>query len=129
MFMLSRMQVGNTPPIVYMPPTADEAFQVGEALKVAGGKVTKASGTDTPSHVCVGPIGKDGSVPCVEVQDYMEFATTLAAAPASGTTLVIGSKVTLHTDGLQVTATTTGGIAEITSIAGQAVGDAVAVKF
>ena len=48
---------------------------------------------------------------------------------ASGTTLAVGSKVTLHTDGMQVTATTTGGVAEITSIEGQTVGDAVTVKF
>ena len=129
MFMLSRMKVGLTPPIVYMQPAADETFAVGEALKLASGKVTKASGTDVPSHVCVGGIQKDGSVPCVEVQKYMEFGTTLAAAPASGTTLAVGSKVTLHADGMQVTATTTGGVAEITSIEGQTVGDAVTVKF
>lgn len=38
MFMLSRMKVGLTPPIVYMQPAADETFAVGEALKLSGGK-------------------------------------------------------------------------------------------
>ena len=129
MFMLCRMAVGLTPPIVYMEPTEGESYTVGEALKVASGKVTKASGAVTPDYVCVGPVNTHGSVPCVEVQKYMEFETTLAAAPADSSTLVPGDKVTLHTDGLQVTATKTGGPAEITGIDGQTVGSRVTVKF
>lgn len=81
MFMLSRMLVGNTPPIVYMQPTDSESYQVGEALKLASGKVTLCSGAAAPSHVCVGPIDDNGVVPCVEVQKYMEFETTLGVAP------------------------------------------------
>ena len=90
MFMLSRMKVGLTPPIVYMSPAADETFAVGEALKLA------------------------------DIIIFMESGEIVQA---------VGSKVTLHTDGMQVTATTTGGVAEITSIEGQTVGDAVTVKF
>ena len=67
MFMLSRMLVGNTPPIVYMQPTDSETYQVGEALKLASGKVTLCSGAAAPSHVCVGPVDDNGVVPCVEV--------------------------------------------------------------
>ena len=37
--------------------------------------------------------------------------------------------VTLHTDGMQVTATKTGGVAEVTGIDGQTVGSRVTVKF
>lgn len=129
MFMISRMLVGVTPPIVYMQPTADETYQVGEALKLASGKVTLCSGAAAPSHVCVGPIGDNGVVPCVEVQKYMEFETTLGVAPESSVTLGVGDKVTLHTDGMQVTATKTGGVAEITGIDGQTVGSRVTVKF
>lgn len=129
MFMISRMLVGVTPPIVYMQPTADEVYQVGEALKLASGKVTLCSGAAAPSHVCVGPIDDNGVVPCVEVQKYMEFETTLGVAPESSVTLGVGDKVTLHTDGMQVTATKTGGVAEITGIDGQTVGSRVTVKF
>lgn len=129
MFMLSRMLVGNTPPIVYMQPTDGETYQVGEALKLASGKVTLCSGAVTPSHVCVGPIGDNGVVPCVEVQKYMEFETTLGVAPADSATVGVGDKVTLHTDGMQVTATKTGGVAEVTGIDGQTVGSRVTVKF
>ncbi|MFR5851883.1 MAG: hypothetical protein ACLUEM_07365 [Oscillospiraceae bacterium] len=129
MFMLSRMLVGNTPPIVYMQPTDSESYQVGEALKLASGKVTLCSGAVAPSHVCVGPVDDNGVVPCVEVQKYMEFETTLGVAPADSATVGVGDKVTLHTDGMQVTATKTGGVAEVTGIDGQTVGSRVTVKF
>ena len=129
MFMLSRMLVGNTPPIVYMQPTDGETYQVGETLKLASGKVTLCSGAVAPSHVCVGPIDDNGVVPCVEVQKYMEFETTLGVAPADSATVGVGDKVTLHTDGMQVTATKTGGVAEVTGIDGQTVGSHVTVKF
>lgn len=129
MFMLSRMLVGNTPPIVYMQPTDGETYQVGEALKLASGKVTLCSGAVAPSNVCVGPIDDNGVVPCVEVQKYMEFETTLGVAPADSATVGVGDKVTLHTDGMQVTATKTSGVAEVTGIDGQTVGSRVTVKF
>ena len=129
MFMLSRMLVGNTPPIVYMQPTDGESYQVGEALKLASGKVTLCSGAVAPSHVCVGPIADNGVVPCVAVQKYMEFETTLGVAPADSATVGVGDKVTLHTDGMQVTATKTSGVAEVTGIDGQTVGSRVTVKF
>lgn len=129
MFMLSRMLVGNTPPIVYMQPTDGETYQVGEALKLASGKVTLCSGAVAPSHVCVGPIDDNGVVPCVGVQKYMEFETTLGVAPADSATVGVGDKVTLHTDGMQVTATKTSGVAEVTGIDGQTVGSRVTVKF
>lgn len=129
MFMLSRMLVGNTPPIVYMQPTDGETYQVGEALKLASGKVTLCSGTAAPSHVCVGPADDNGVVPCVEVQKYMEFETTLGVAPTDSATVGVGDKVTLHTDGMQVTATKTDGVAEVTGIDGQTVGSRVTVKF
>lgn len=129
MFMLSRMLVGNTPPIVYMQPTDGETYQVGEAVKLASGKVTLCSGAVAPSHVCVGPIDDNGVVPCVEVQKYMEFETTLGVAPADSATVGVGDKVTLHTDGMQVTATKTSGVAEVTGIDGQTVGSRVTVKF
>lgn len=129
MFLLSRMLVGNTPPIVYMQPTDSESYQVGEALKLASGKVTLCSGAEAPSHVCVGPIDDNGVVPCVEVQKYMEFETTLGVDPEYSATVGVGDKVTLHTDGMQVTATKTGGVAEVTGIDGQTVGSRVTVKF
>ena len=129
MFMLSSMKVGMTPPIEYKTATASETYAVGEALKVASGAVTKCTGAVKPACVCVGPANAAGEVPCVAVQDYMEFETTLGVAPADSATVAVGSKVTLHTDGMQVTATTTSGVAEVLAIDGQTVGSRVVVRF
>ena len=129
MFALSRMKVGMTPPIEYKTATDSETYTVGEALKVASGAVTKCTGATKPAYVCVGPVNAMGEVPCVAVQDYMEFETTLAVAPADSATIGVGDKVTIHTDGMQVTATKTSGVAQIVALDGQAVGDRVVVKF
>ena len=39
--MLSRMDVGHTPPIKYLPVTAGETVVLGEALVLSSGKLTK----------------------------------------------------------------------------------------
>lgn len=129
MFCLSSMKVGLTPPIEYKTATADESYAVGEALKQSGGKVTLCSGTTKPEYICVGPANDAGEVPCVAVQDYMEFQTTLAVAPADSATIGVGDKVTIHTDGMQVTATKTSGVAQLVRVDGQTVGSVVVVKF
>ncbi|MBD8996580.1 MAG: hypothetical protein EGR26_08860 [Clostridiales bacterium] len=129
MFCLSSMKVGLTPPIEYKTATAGESYAVGEALKQSGGKVTLCSGTTKPEYICVGPANDAGEVPCVAVQDYMEFQTTLAVAPADSATIGVGDKVTIHTDGMQVTATKTSGVAQLVRVDGQTVGSVVVVKF
>ena len=50
-------------------------------------------------------------------------------APADSAAIGVGDKVTIHTDGMQVTATKTSGVAQIVALDGQAVGDRVVVKF
>lgn len=127
-FKLYQMDTGITPPIDYVPATANEVFTVGEALKIASGAVTKCSGTTKPTFVCMGP-AENGNVPVMRVQDYMVFGTTLSAAPGEGVTLAPGTKVTIAADGMQVTATTTSGVAEIVAIEGQTVGSVVHVRF
>ena len=77
----------------------------------------------------MGPVNAMGEVPCVAVQDYMEFETTLGVAPAESATVSVGNKLTIHTDGASVTATTTNGVAEVLAIDGQTVGSRVVVRF
>ena len=79
--------------------------------------------------MCVGPIDDNGVVPCVEVQKYMEFETTLGVARRTPRPSAWATRSPLHTDGMQVTATKTGGVAEVTGIDGQTVGSRVTVKF
>lgn len=125
-FMLSRMDVGQTPPIKYLPVTSSEDVVLGEALVLSGGALTKCGAAVKPAFIAVGPQNTAGEAPVIAVQDYMTFETTLQAA---GTELKPGSKVTLHTDGLQVTATTASGVAEIVRMDGTAAGSGVLVKF
>ena len=125
-FLLSRMDVGHTPPIKYLPVTASEDVVLGEALVLSAGKLTKCGATVKPAFMAVGPKNAAGEAPVIAVQDYMTFETTLQAA---GSSLKIGDKVTLHTDGAQVTATTASGVAEIVSMEGTTVGSSVLVKF
>ena len=54
--------------------------------------------------MAAGPQDEQDMVPVVRVQDYQVWRTQLSAA---GTSLKPGNKVTLETDGLRVTATTT----------------------
>ncbi|WP_294854271.1 hypothetical protein [uncultured Oscillibacter sp.] len=129
MFSTKKMGVGLTAPFVYLPGTAGETITAGEALVLSGGKLTKCGATAKPAYIALGPADGNGTVPCAEVQSYMEFQTTLSAAPAEGVTLAPGDKVTLSADALQVTATTESGVATIKRIDAQAVDSVVIVSF
>lgn len=59
----------------------------------------------------------------------MVFGTTLSAAPADGVTIKAGDKLTLSADAMQVTATTTSGVATVVAIEAQTVDSAVHVRF
>ena len=65
-------------------------------------------------------------IPVIRVNKDMIFETTFAAA---ATSVKLGSKVTLHTDGLQVTGTTASGVAEVVYMDGTAAGDMCRVRF
>ena len=56
----------------------------------------------------------------------MLFATTWSAAASA---VDAGDLVTLSADSMEVTATTTSGVAEVVSMDGTAVGDTVYVRF
>ena len=129
MFRLANMDVGLTPPIDYKTVKAGEQAALGEAMALTAGTLTKCGATARPDFVAVGPSDADGVTPVVKVQDYMEWETTLSAAPAEGVTLAEGTKVTLAADGMQVTATTASGVAVITRLDGTDVGSIVHVRF
>lgn len=126
MFSIYKMGVGATAPFCYLPRKAEEEISPGEALKLSGGELTKCGAAEKPAYISVGPADERGSVPCVEVQPYMEFLTTFSADAAA---LHVGDRVTLHTDGQQVTATTAGGVAVLKEIMDASTGGAAAVSF
>lgn len=126
-FKLCRSDIYSTYPLEYLLPTANEAFEVGEACVLSGGKLTKCGATATPAYITMGKTAAGADkVPCIRVQKTQVFETTFSAAP---TDLTAGNKVTLHTDGLQVTATTTSGVAEIVEIGGTVAGSLAKVRF
>ena len=124
-FKRSSMDVGITAPIEKKEVTAGETVVLGEALVVTGGKLTKCGATVKPEYIAVGN-SADGMVQVIKVHPHIVFDVTLSAA---GTALTPGAKVTISGDGLEVTATTTSGVATIVAMEGTAVGDHVQVRF
>lgn len=104
--------------------------KVGMAMIQTGGKLALASGTNAPVYICMeeddAAVEAGKIVPVIRVDKGTIYDVELSAA---GTSLNPGDKVTIASDGLRVTATTTGGVAEIVEILGTAVGDHVRVRF
>lgn len=51
-FKIKHTEVGFLPPFVGLPTTANEAYTVGEALKLSSGALTKVDATDKPEYIC-----------------------------------------------------------------------------
>ena len=98
---------------------------VGELLKLSSGKLTKASGTDVPEFLAEGS-GNGTIIPVKRIYEDEVYQTTLSA---SGTSLNIGDKVTIASNGTQATATTTSGVFAITEILDSASGGKVNGMF
>lgn len=120
---------GYVPSIEYLPCSAVTP-KVGMALTQASGKLALATGTTAPTYISM--CEKDSAcvegdiIPVIRVLPNMVFETTNSAA---FTSVSLGAKVTLHTDGMQVTATTTSGVAEVVGFDGTAVGSVVRVRL
>lgn len=105
MFKVYKRDVSDVEPTEYLALAADAELLAGMAAKLSAGGLAQAGATEKPTHIVMGPARTDGLVPAIRVQPTTVFETTSTAAIASA-----GSAVTLHTDGLSVTATTTGGV-------------------
>lgn len=120
----------NVPEPVFYEVTASEAVTMGEALVLASGKLTKCGATVKPEFIAMADCAADATkrlIPVARVEANQLYEVPVQAAPTS---LVEGSKVTLHTDGLQVTATTTSGVVTVESLNGAtAAGDIIVVRI
>ncbi len=120
----------NVPEPEYLEATEDEAIEMGEALVLSGGKLTKCGATATPTFIAMGSVAADNAkrtIAVCRIEKNQVYEVPVTAAP---TALKAGDKVTLHTDGLQVTATTTSGVVTIVALNGAtAAGDKVAVRI
>lgn len=128
-FKLYKTDVNKVPPIEYLPAGAITP-KMGMALTMSGGNLAIASGTTVPSYVsmveCESALTAGTVIPVIRVLPDMIWET---AAQAALTSITLGDKVTLHTDGMQVTATKTNGVAEVVDMDGTDVGSRVLVRF
>ena len=119
MFNISKRLDGETAAFEYYLGTDAEAFTLGEALVQTSGRLTKCGATAIPEFICMRTQAAEATavtlLPVLRVNESMEFETTSTATVAA---TLVGSKVTLATDALTVTATTTSGVFEISSTDG-----------
>lgn len=113
------------------PVTGAEAVALGEALVLSSGKLTKCGATAAPTFIaleaCTGAEATAGKrIAVTRVSKDVIYETKLTAAYSA---IAAGAKVTLSSDGLGITATTTSGVAEIVDWDGKASGDKVRVRF
>ena len=110
--------------------TNAEAYTEGEALVLTSGRLTKCGATATPEFICLKTQAAEATavtpLPILRVQEDMIFSTTSTATVAA---TLVGTKVTLHTDGASVTATTASGVATIVSTDGKTTNSNVTVSF
>lgn len=128
-FLIHTTDDGHIPAWEYLPAGAITP-KVGMALTMTSGKLALASGTTVPKYICMterdSALTAGDIIPVIAVTDDVIFSTENSAAL---TETAVGTKVTIATDGLRVTATATDGVAEIVGLEGTAVGSVVKVRF
>ena len=122
---------GRKQPWEYLPCTGSTKPDIGLALVLSSGKLAKASGTTKPTYICMceapAALAAGTLIPVIAVQPDIIFECT---NQASLNGVNIGQAVTIHTDGLQVTGTTSSGVATIVDkVAGSGTGNRTLVKF
>jgi hypothetical protein len=100
------------------------------ALTVTSGRLALASGTTKPTYIAMthrdAAVTAGTVIPVIRVDTGALYDTTCSVA---FTGVNVGEKVTIAEDGLQVTATKEGGIAEVVAIDGTAAGSTITVRF
>lgn len=110
MFKIYNANVADTEVIEYLPGKNLEAITLGEALTISDQGLTKCAATDRPQYICRGPKNENGLIPVSPVMESTRYEVPYTAKPA------VGKKVTLHSDGLQITSTTTSGVFLVESV-------------
>ncbi len=130
MFRIHSVDEGHIPGIEYLP-CGDITPKVGMALVLTGGNLGIATGTSVPSYISMcereNACTAGEMIPVIRVSKGMILETDFSAAP---TGVKLGDKVTLHaSSGMEVTATTTNGIAEVVYMDGTTAGSMCRVRF
>ena len=122
---------GRVLPWEYLPATGTDAPSIGMALVLSSGKLAKCTGTTKPTYICMmeapAAVAAGTLIPVVAVQPDIIFEVK---NQASLNGVNIGQAVTIHSDGLQITATTSSGVATIVKkVAGTGTGNPTLVHF
>jgi len=122
---------GRVQPWEYLPATGSTKPDIGLACVLTSGKLAKCTGTTKPTHICMAEhpaaVAAGTLLPCIKVQPDMVFECKNSASLAS---VNVGQAVTINSDGLQVTGTTTSGVATIVEKeAGSGTGNKTLVRF
>lgn len=133
MFLPHKNAAGNALPWETLPAGAITP-KAGMALIQTGGNLKIATGTSAPTYISMcerdSACAEGELIPVIRVDHDTIYETTNSAAFSS---VKKGDKVTLHeSDGLQVTATTASGVAEVVDFDAAAAADAggkVYVRF
>jgi len=129
-FLIHSVEHGRVPAWEYLPCSAITP-KVGMAMTQTSGNLAVATGTTKPTYICMcersAAVTAGEIIPVIRVNEDIIFETTFSASASS---IKLGDKVTLHaSSGLQVTATTSSGVAEVVGMDGTASGDTVRVRF
>ena len=127
MFYLAKIENGrmNVPEPEYLE--AGVAIACGEALVLTDGKLAKCGATVAPKYIAMSEAAAGAVVPVCRVESNQVYDVPVSAAP---TALKVGDKVTLDSDALGVTATTTSGVVTIVSLNGATkAGDIITVRI
>lgn len=129
-FLIHSVEHGRVPAWEYLPCSAITP-KVGMAMTQTSGNLAVATGTTKPTYICMADydsaVTAGTIIPVIRADEDIIFETTFSASASS---VNLGNKVTLHaSSGLQVTGTTTSGVAEVVSMDGTASGSKVRVRF
>lgn len=125
---VSRPGMGELP-FEYRQLTDAEAAALGEALVLTNGKLTKCGATATPQFIAAAAASAATPGATIAVWRVDEVTQWTTQSNATVATTLEGSKVTLHTDGLYVTATTASGVFEISETDGATTNSNVRGRF
>lgn len=129
-FLIHSTDDGRIQGVEYLPCSAIQP-KIGMAMVMTGGLLAAATGTVKPTYISMcekdGAVSEGEEIPVIRVHGDMTFETEFSEDASS---LKLGDKVTLHaSSGISVTATKTGGVAEIVYMDGTAIGDKCRVRF
>ena len=115
-------------PFEYYPAGVIQNLESGTLLYLNAGKLAVASGTTKPQFIAhhTGTTADGEQIAVEKIKESTIYETTCSAA---FTSIKVGNKVTIGTDGLAVTATTDSGVATVVGFDGTAVGSKVLVRF